>query len=99
MIYYTNMKTRREFISVVSVFAMIVISGCRRQDIKSYMFEVPKLTPENKDLVIKALSRYAGIDKSSYVFDFKAKTITLSYDSMQLAKTNIRMAVATALEK
>ncbi len=93
------MKTRREFIKVVSCVAALTLVGCRRKDIKSYTLELPNLTPEKKDLVIKALSRYGGIDKSSLKFDFKAKTLTLSYDSMQLAKTNIRMAIAEQLEK
>lgn len=93
------MKTRRDFIKGSAAVAALALVGCRRQDIRTYTLELPNLTPEKKDAVVAALSRYAGIDKSSLKFDFKAKTLTLSYDSMQLAKTNIRMAVAEQLEK
>lgn len=90
------MNTRREFIVLFSAAA---VCGCRRQDIKTYTLEVPGLTEENSAKVRKALSRYNGVIEKTIRFDMKAKTLTLSYDSMQLAKTNIRMSVEEALSE
>ena len=41
-----------------------------------------------------ALALYGGVDKASYKFDYAAHTLTLRYDSMQVAQTNLRMAIA-----
>ena len=42
------------------------------------------------------LAGFAGVEKPSLKFDQKAKKLTLRYDSMQLAKKNIEMAIAKA---
>ena len=68
--------------------------GCRREDIRSFTVSIPGLTEQNKTTVTAALSKYNGIDKTSYQWDMNAKTLTLKYDSMQIAQTNIRMAIA-----
>ena len=46
--------------------------------------------------VVQELSRYNGIDKKSFTWDVKAGTLNLKYDSMQIAQTNIRMAIEKA---
>ncbi len=77
---------------VLSLFA--ALAGCRREDVRECTFSIPGLTESNRTTVVQALSKYAGIAKDSYRWDFAAKTLTLRYDSMQIAQTNIRMAIA-----
>lgn len=80
-----------------AVFALALVallSGCRREDVREFTVSIPGLTEANQAQVVEALSKYEGIKKDSYEWDFAAKTLSLRYDSMQIAKTNIRMAIA-----
>lgn len=70
------------------------LAGCRRVDFRECTFSIPGLTESNKATVVQALAKYEGIEKESYKWDFAAKTLTLRYDSMKLAQTNIRMSIA-----
>ena len=54
---------------------------------------MPGLAESNKATVVAALSKYAGVQKDSYKWDMQAKTLTLRYDSMQIAQSNIRYAI------
>ena len=54
---------------------------------------MPGLTEANKAQVVEALRKYAGVRKDSFVWDLQAKTLTLRYDSMQVAQANIRYAI------
>ena len=90
-------KTTAPFRTVGLALLCIVIAtlaGCRRADVRTFTVSVPGLTQENKSVVEQALAKYNGIEKDSYVWDFAKKTLTLRYDSMQIAQTNIRMAIA-----
>jgi hypothetical protein len=77
------------FVAILGVLFL----GCRREDIREFELVIDDLSQERKAQVQSALSRFAGIDESSYVFDFDKKTLFLKYDSMQLAKENIRQAL------
>ncbi len=70
--------------------------GCRREDIREFSVEMPVLTAADQPKVVAALAPYGGVDKSSYRWDMAKKTLTLKYDSMQIARTNIRMAIEKA---
>lgn len=76
------------------IAVLFVLAGCRREDIREFTVSIPGLAESNRVTVVEALAKYNGIDKTSYKWDFSAKTLTLKYDSMQIAKTNIRMAIA-----
>ena len=78
---------------MLSAAVLAVILGCRREDVRDYTIEIPELTDANKAQVVEALAKYAGIKKDSFKWDMAAKTLTLKYDSMAIAKTNIRMAI------
>lgn len=78
---------------MLSAAILAVILGCRREDVRDYTIEIPELTEANKAQVVEALAKYAGIKKDSFKWDMAAKTLTLKYDSMAIAKTNIRMAI------
>ena len=54
---------------------------------------MPSLTEADKPKVEAALSRYNGVRKDSYRWDMAAKTLTMSYDSMQVAQANVRYAI------
>lgn len=67
--------------------------GCRREDVREMTVSMPGLTEANKAKVVEALAKYNGVQKDSYVWDMSAKTLTLKYDSMQIAQANIRYAI------
>ena len=70
--------------------------GCRREDIREMTVAMPSLTEAQKETVVAALAKYSGVRKDSYVWDMQAKTLTLKYDSMQIAQANIRYAIDEA---
>jgi len=86
------MKIIPRFILLTSSL-FLLFCGCRREDVREYTFSIPGLTEANKAQVVEALAKYNGVRKDSYVWDFAKKTLTLKYDSMQVARTNIRMAI------
>lgn len=75
------------------LIALALAGGCRREDIREITVEIPGLTEQNKAQVVEVLAKYSGIDKTSYRWDLAAKTLTLKYDSMQVAQSNIRYAI------
>ena len=77
----------------LSAIIAIALAGCRREDVREFTVSIPGLTETNQAQVVEALAKYNGILKDSYVWNLNAKTLTLRYDSMQIAKTNIRMAI------
>lgn len=85
----TSMKT--ELIILATTVALL--AGCRREDWRETVIEAPGLTQSNSAAVDAALSRYEGVDVKSVKKDFDKKTITVRYDSMKVAQTNLRMAL------
>ena len=73
--------------------AVCALAGCRRGDVREFTVGIEDLSEQKKALVVEALAKYNGIRKDSYRWDFEKKTLTLSYDSMQIAKENIRQAI------
>ena len=71
----------------------VLFCGCRREDIREMTVTMPSLTEAQKATVVAALAKYSGVRKDSYVWDMQAKTLTLKYDSMQIAQANIRYAI------
>ena len=83
--------------TAIAVFAIAAaLSGCRRADIRDFTVETPGLTSENQPRAAKALAQEAGIIQDSVAWDLERKCVTLKYDSMLTAKTNIRMAIESA---
>ena len=73
--------------------AFFAVGGCRRSDVREFTVELPDLTAANKAQVVEALAKYDGVMKDSYAFDFEKKTLTLRYDSMKIARENVRQAI------
>ena len=98
------MKMNRKFsaaiLNVMAFAAMMALCvlevGCRRTDVRDFEVAIPALSAENETVVRQALARFGGVDRSSMKFDHKAKKLHLKYDSMQLAKKNIELAIAKA---
>ena len=85
------MKIRYLVIAAISLTA--VFCGCRRSDVREFTVELPTLSEANKADVVAALAKYDGVRKDSYVWDFAKKTLTLKYDSMKIARENVRQAI------
>lgn len=79
-----------------AALAFAAVCGCRRADIREFTVDIPGLTAENQPRAAKALARESGIEQDSLVWDLKNKTLTLRYNSLLTAKTNIRMAIESA---
>ena len=78
---------------ILSSSLLTLLSGCRREDVREMTVSMPGLTEANRAQIVEALAKYNGIQKDSYVWDMGAKTLTLRYDSMQIAQANIRYAI------
>lgn len=76
------------------LFLVLLVAGCRREDVREMTVSIPGLAESNKSVVVAALAKYGGIQKDSYRWDMQTKTLTLRYDSMQIAQANIRYAIA-----
>ena len=72
---------------------LLLLPGCRRTDVREMTVSMPELVEADKAKVVAALAKYAGVEKNSFKWDMSAKTLTLRYDSMQIAQANIRYAI------
>ena len=82
--------------AIVVALAVCLATSCRRTDVRDFEVSIPKMTAESEPAIRQSLAMFGGVKKSSLKFDQKAKKLTLRYDSMQLAKKNIEMAIAKA---
>jgi len=78
----------------LALIILAAVAGCRRTDVREVTVSLPELNDASRQTVVQALSKCAGIQKDSYAWDMEKKTLTLRYDSMITAKTNIRMTIA-----
>ena len=77
----------------VLILLFAAVLGCRRSDIRELTVEMTRLEEADRPLIAKALSKYSGVKADSFKWDFDKKTLTLKYESMSIAATNIRMAI------
>lgn len=80
----------------IFILALALFGGCRRADVRSMTVEFESISAAEQSIVLKALARYEGIDKSSYAWDLEKRTLTLKYDSMKLAQSNVRYSIDEA---
>ena len=88
--------TRRDFMAGTFAAALAAASGCRRTDVRDFEVSVPGATAEDEATLRAALAPYVGVKEGSVEFDPARRILSLRYDSMQLAKKNIEMAIAKA---
>lgn len=77
----------------IAVLLAFALAGCRREDVRTLTLELPGISPQEANKISAALSPYSGVKKDSFRWDFARGTLTLAYDSMQIAGANIRMAI------
>ena len=75
------------------IILAVALCGCRREDLREATLSVPGLNATNEAAIVEALGRYEGVDRRTIRFDQAARTVTLKYDSMKVAKTNMRMSI------
>ncbi len=92
----------KKSLPLIAIVALATLAGCRREDIREFTVEMPSLTEAGKQKVVDAFTIrspgrpprvYEGIFTDSFKFDFDKKTLTMKYDSMKIAQTNIRMLI------
>jgi len=88
------MKFSIPALSVLILASSLLLPGCRREDVREMTVSIPGLAESNKATVVAALAKYGGVQKDSFRWDMNSKTLTLRYDSMQIAQANIRYAIA-----
>lgn len=88
--WYT--ETMKKILTMAAVALALV--GCRRTDVRAFAVAVPDMTEADLPAVTAALAPYGGVNKASLSFDAATRTLHLTYDSMQIAKKNIEMAIA-----
>ena len=85
---------------IVAALALFALAGCRQKDEREFTVNVPALVQKDADAVSgvirTALAGCCGIDMSSLQFDPEIHCVKMRYDSMQIAKKNIEMAIAKA---
>lgn len=82
--------------SLAILTVLLALGGCRRTDVRDFEVAVPSATEADVPALTAALAPYAGVEKSSFKFDAARHVLALRYDSMQIAKKNIEMAIAGA---
>ena len=84
---------------IALAFAALAFAGCRQKDVRDFTVEVPALAQGNEATVTEtirsALAGCCGIDMSTLAFDSANHCVKMRYDSMQIAKKNIEMAMRT----
>ena len=90
---------------LIAIVALATLCGCRREDIREFTVQLPSLKESDRQKVVDAFVFHGpenrtrvcdGIYPDSFKFDFSEKTLTMRYDSMKIAQTNIRMLIQDA---
>ena len=87
------MKQVLAVFSLLALASAILLAGCRREDVREMTVTMPGLAETNKPAIVAALAKYLGVKQGSFAWDMEAGTLTLRYDSMQVAQANIRYAI------
>ncbi len=85
---------------IAAALALLAFAGCRQKDERDFTVDVPALVQGSEAKVTEnirgALAGCCGIDMSTLAFDSANHCVKMRYDSMQIAKKNIEMAIAKA---
>jgi copper chaperone CopZ len=87
----------KRLLFIVSITVGICLLGCRRQDVRTIMIDVPGMeTEEHAAIVMRAMKTIPGVDTNSVQLDFARHTVTVRYESLVASLKNIEMAIADA---
>lgn len=82
---------------IVLAVSCFMLPACRKSDIRTVTISVPEMKNEACVQRIGAsIYKIGGINRESLVFDLSKRSITVTYDSMILARKNIEFAIAEA---
>lgn len=85
---------------VILAFAVgccLLGAGCRRQDVRTIVIDVPGMENEtHASMVIHAMRTIPGVDTNSVRVDFSRHTVTVRYESLVASLKNIEMAISDA---
>lgn len=84
---------RRAIATALALSFAVLAGGCRREYWCECTVDIPGLTASNANTVAEAVLVYGGVDPQSLKWDFAGRKLTLRFDSMKVAQTNIRMAI------
>lgn len=91
------MKQKVAIASAVLAVFMALVSGCRLRDERTVVISTPGI--HNEACVARAraeLLKLKGVEYQQIVFDLKERTVTITYDSMQLGRKNLEHAICDA---
>ena len=79
----------------VAVLSALALSACRRTDIRTVRVYVPDMrTASDAEKVVAAVSNVPGVLCATVSADTDNGVVTVSYESLLLAKKNIESAIA-----
>ncbi len=77
--------------------ALLLACGCRLQDVRTVEINAPQVkTDAARERVMAELQKLRGVELNKTQFDFEKGTVTITYDSMQVAIKNIEFAFLDA---
>lgn len=82
--------------ALAALAAAAILAGCRRTDVRDFTVHVPELPADGLPKIQAALAKYGGVQHDSLKLDPASRTVSMRYDSMQIAKKNIEIAIAKA---
>ena len=75
----------------------MTLVSCRKHDVRTVLIHVPEM--RNRacvDVVQDALSKVQGLQWNRTEIDLSRRTVTVTYDSMQMSLKNVEFAIADA---
>lgn len=82
-------------LGIALVLLVGLLGSCRQQDIRTVTIRIPGAKQESCRAIVKAaLTKLDGVQADSITFEVGAVTVT--YDSMKLARKNIEYGIAAA---
>jgi copper chaperone CopZ len=88
-------RTMRTVLALLAVAMMVACASCRMSDVRTFTFKAPQVTGEScRKVVDEVLRKTDGVDAEKTVYG--VGTITVTYDSLKLARKNIEHAIAAA---
>jgi copper chaperone CopZ len=86
-----------KFLWGIVIVLVVMVCGCRHQDKRVATLSIPEMKNQAcAAICVNALATRPGVDAKTIQVDYATRSITLRYDSMQLAMKNLEFAVSDA---
>lgn len=84
-------------LTILLALCLLAAPGCRQRDMRQMTVALPGVTSDDdRRVVLMAIDKLVGIERKSIVFDETKKEMRLTYDSMQIRRKNVEIAIAEA---